>query len=210
MPTLLPETLLPETQLPETQLPETQLPETQLPELMTVTEAASWLQIAYGTVHAAISEGRLPFETVHGRKMLRREALLEYQKRTQPDGSKTRGRPRNLSIDERELINGAELTPDEVNRAQLFRRLNDHDKQMLDRIMRGLAVLNRDHMRYKFDIVLNVLPKEGEGLGGIHVIEGRQVHTQVSDENLAVVTKLMGEISGLSALMEAIEGGSGK
>ena len=61
---------------------------------ITVTEAATILGVARQNVLKAIGRGSLPTTVVLGRHLIRRDALARYQSRTQPDGEKPRGRPR--------------------------------------------------------------------------------------------------------------------
>ncbi len=50
-----------------------------------------------GTVRIALSENRLPFAVVFGRKVIARADLEAYRQRTRPDGEKPKGRPRKAA-----------------------------------------------------------------------------------------------------------------
>ena len=64
--------------------------------LLTAREAAQELGVHTGTVHKAFQECRLPFVALYGRKLISRQALEAYKRRTRPDGEKPKGRPRKV------------------------------------------------------------------------------------------------------------------
>ena len=66
--------------------------EADVQELLTVQEAANMLGVRDSTMRSALLQGRLSFTMVEGRKMIKRQDLIEYQARTQPDGVSRIGR----------------------------------------------------------------------------------------------------------------------
>lgn len=62
-------------------------------DLLTVREAAIKIGVSESAVRNATLEGRLVFVRKFGRKLISRDALAEYQERTQPNGVKPLGRP---------------------------------------------------------------------------------------------------------------------
>ena len=64
------------------------------PDFLTPAQAAQELDVQAPAVHSALSEGRLPFVTLYGRKLISRTDLDAYKLRTRPGGEKPRGRPR--------------------------------------------------------------------------------------------------------------------
>lgn len=63
----------------------------------TVREAAARIGVSESAVRNATLKGRLSFVVKFGRKLIEREALAAYQRRTQPGGVKQRGRPRAIA-----------------------------------------------------------------------------------------------------------------
>lgn len=63
--------------------------------LLTAPEVCGELGISRGAVHNAMTEGRLPFIVMYGRKLISRADLDTYKRRTRPNGEKPRGRPKN-------------------------------------------------------------------------------------------------------------------
>lgn len=55
------------------------------------------LCVTEGAIRAAMLEGRLAFSYVLGRKVMTRADVEAYRARTQPDGTKPRGRPRKAA-----------------------------------------------------------------------------------------------------------------
>lgn len=79
--------------------------------LLTVHEAAEKIGVSDSAIRNATLEGRLPFVVKFGRKLIEQDALIEYQRRTQPDGQKSKGRPRaaesvTSQVDEKSLDTG--------------------------------------------------------------------------------------------------------
>ena len=64
------------------------------PDLLTIAKVAQELGITPQSVHGALNQGRLPFVTLYGRKLISRADLDAYKLRTRPGGEKPRGRPR--------------------------------------------------------------------------------------------------------------------
>ena len=64
-------------------------------EYLTVQDAAADLGITEVSVRSALNRSRLPFVEKYGRKLIARADLAAYKQRTQPDGMKKVGRPRN-------------------------------------------------------------------------------------------------------------------
>ena len=62
-------------------------------KLLTVQEAASEIGVSQSAIRNATLQGRLPFVAKFGRKLIERDALAAYQRRTQPGGIKAKGRP---------------------------------------------------------------------------------------------------------------------
>lgn len=62
-------------------------------DYLTVPEAAKELAVGVSAVHTALSESRLPFTLMYGRKLISRADLDTYKQRTRPGGEKPRGRP---------------------------------------------------------------------------------------------------------------------
>ena len=62
--------------------------------MYTVQEAAGWLGVGETAVRNATNQGRLPFEVMYGRKLIRLSDLEAYKTRTQPEGGARRGRPK--------------------------------------------------------------------------------------------------------------------
>ena len=69
-------------------------------DLLTAPEVCNELSISRGAVHNAMTEGRLPFTVMYGRKLISRTDLDAYRQRTRPEGEKPRGRPRKIKFDE--------------------------------------------------------------------------------------------------------------
>lgn len=65
--------------------------------LLTVKEAAQRIGISESAIRNATLDGRLAYVVKFGRKLVEKEALDEYQARTQPEGVKLRGRPSQKS-----------------------------------------------------------------------------------------------------------------
>lgn len=63
-------------------------------EFYTVPQVAALLTVSPPTVYIALREGRLPFVTKYGKRLISRTALAEYRARTRPTGEKPRGRPK--------------------------------------------------------------------------------------------------------------------
>lgn len=82
--------------------------------LLTVHEAAEKIGVSDSAIRNATLDGRLPFVVKFGRKLIERDALIEYQRRTQPDGQKSKGRPRaaepvTSQLDEKPLDTGSDV-----------------------------------------------------------------------------------------------------
>lgn len=65
---------------------------------LTVQQAAVSLNVSEGAIRKAISLERLPHVVVFGRKLITRDDLEAYRKRTQPDGDKPKGRPKKTDV----------------------------------------------------------------------------------------------------------------
>lgn len=63
-------------------------------ELLMVPQVAIELNVSPPTVYIAMREGRLPFVTKYGKRLISRTALAEYKARTRPTGEKPTGRPK--------------------------------------------------------------------------------------------------------------------
>jgi excisionase family DNA binding protein len=63
-------------------------------EYLTVKETATLIGVSPSSIWQAIRENRLPCVTRYGRKLVIREDVEAYRQRTQPDGVKSKGRPR--------------------------------------------------------------------------------------------------------------------
>lgn len=62
-------------------------------EFLTIPETAQALGLAVSSIHDALYQGRLAFVKMYGRKLITRAEVENYRARTQPTGSKRRGRP---------------------------------------------------------------------------------------------------------------------
>lgn len=62
--------------------------------LYTVREAAERIGVTESAIRNATLQGRLAFLVRYGRKLIAEEDLQDYQRRTQPAGKKSSGRPR--------------------------------------------------------------------------------------------------------------------
>ena len=60
---------------------------------LTIPQAAKELGLAESTIHNALYEGRIAFVKLLGRKAIARAEVDRYRARTQPEGTKMRGRP---------------------------------------------------------------------------------------------------------------------
>ena len=69
------------------------------PDLLTIAKVAQELSITPQSVHGALNQGRLPFITLYGRKLISRADLEAYKQRTRPEGEKPRGRPRKVQLE---------------------------------------------------------------------------------------------------------------
>lgn len=64
--------------------------------LFTVREAAAKVGVSESAIRNATLQGRLPFVVKFGRKLIEQEAMMTYQRRTQPGGIKSKGRPQKI------------------------------------------------------------------------------------------------------------------
>ena len=62
-------------------------------QYMTIPEAAELLRVSRAALYGAIRDNRLEYETVFGRRVLRREDVAKYQVRTASVGAEG-GRPK--------------------------------------------------------------------------------------------------------------------
>lgn len=62
--------------------------------LYTVRETATKIGVTESAIRNATLQGRLAFIVRYGRKLISEADLQDYQRRTQPEGKKTSGRPR--------------------------------------------------------------------------------------------------------------------
>ena len=62
--------------------------------LYTVRETAAKIGVTESAIRNATLQGRLAFIVRYGRKLISEADLQDYQRRTQPEGKKTSGRPR--------------------------------------------------------------------------------------------------------------------
>lgn len=67
-------------------------------DLLTPTEAAKSLGVTYAAIKMAVLEKRIEYTQLYGRILFTPEAIEAYRNRTQPEGKKSRGRPRNKVI----------------------------------------------------------------------------------------------------------------
>ncbi len=66
--------------------------------LLTVREAADKIGVSESAIRNATLDGRLPYEQMYGRKLIRLSDVMAYQARTQVGGIIRSGRPkRNVS-----------------------------------------------------------------------------------------------------------------
>jgi len=63
-------------------------------DLLTVPEVAKRLTVSAPTVYIAMREGRLPYVTKYGKRLIAPASVDEYLARTRPTGEKPRGRPK--------------------------------------------------------------------------------------------------------------------
>lgn len=68
-------------------------------ELLTVQEASVKIGVSDSAIRNALGSHRLAFERRYGRKLIRLADLLEYQTRTQAEGTPRVGRPRKQKTD---------------------------------------------------------------------------------------------------------------
>jgi excisionase family DNA binding protein len=61
--------------------------------LLTVQQVASQLGVTDGAIRLALSQGRLPFSEMYGRKLITHADLEAYRQRSRPNGEKRIGRP---------------------------------------------------------------------------------------------------------------------
>ena len=141
-------------------------------DFLSVQAVASELGIAEPTVRTAIRSKRLPSERIDGVVSVAREDVEAYRRRTQAEGGVRRGRPRNLSVTERDTIIGADLTPEELERAKLFGLLTDHDRLTLDRTLEALRALRQGGSNCKLDTVIEVVSGQAQVFGGVHIYGG--------------------------------------
>lgn len=69
-------------------------------QYITVQEAAKELGITESAIRNATLKGRLPFARLFGRKLIRRNDLNDYVRRTRPSGQRSNGRPRRTAGDQ--------------------------------------------------------------------------------------------------------------
>lgn len=73
-------------------------PEKDLSEqYLSMKQAAEQLGVVDSRIRQAVIDGSLPHVVLFGRKLIPRDALRDYEARTQPQGRKKIGRPRKKS-----------------------------------------------------------------------------------------------------------------
>lgn len=75
---------------------------------LTVREAAEKIGVTESAIRNATLDGRLAFVRRYGRKLISLADLAAYQQRTQPGGTKPKGRPRKVS----EIGNSLRVLPE--------------------------------------------------------------------------------------------------
>ncbi len=152
-------------------------------DFLSVQAVAAELGLAEPTVRTAIRSKRLPSQRVDGVVSVAREDVEAYRRRTQADGNVRRGRPRNVSVTKRDAMIGTDLTPDEVERAQLFRQLPEGMKKHVHLLLETLARIGPD-AGYKVDFTVRLGKVEDGLLGVIQVAVGHDVEILSSEDDL--------------------------
>lgn len=65
-------------------------------DYVTIKDAAEYLGVSQQAVCNAIAQNRLPHEAKYGKKLIPVDAMVAYKLRSQPNGEKTKGRPKSI------------------------------------------------------------------------------------------------------------------